>query len=31
VEEEIERRNSMGLIKDDKNNRDNTKKKKGCC
>ena len=31
VEEEIERRNSMGLIKDDKNNRDNIKKKKGCC
>ena len=31
VEEEIERRNSMGLIKNDKNNRDNIKKKKGCC
>ena len=31
VEEEIERRNSMSLKKDDKNNRDNIKKKKGCC
>ena len=31
VEEEIERRNSMSLKKDDKNNRDNVKKKKGCC
>ena len=31
VEEEIEERNSVGLKKDDKNNRDNIKKKKGCC
>ena len=31
VEEEIEERNSVGLIKNDKNNRDNIKKKKGCC
>ena len=31
VEEEIKRRNSMSLKKDDKNNRDNIKKKKGCC
>ena len=31
VEEDIEERKSMGLIKEDKKNRDNKKKKKGCC
>ena len=31
VEEDIEERKSMGLIKEDKKNRDSIKKNKGCC